>query len=46
MQIFVYGDSLQAYLVGVVYPNPDSVKAFITKHNLDANTSIKDVVTR
>lgn len=37
-QIFVYGDSLQACLVGIVVPDEGAVKAWATEHNVPGTT--------
>lgn len=36
-QSFVYGDSLQSVLVGIVVPDPDKVKAWAKEKGLDAD---------
>ena len=42
-QIFVYGDSLQAYLVGVVVPDADEVASWAKKEGL-GSTKVADLV--
>lgn len=47
LQIFVYGDSIQAYLVGIVVANIEAVRAFATKVGLDPhNTETKTIISR
>lgn len=36
MQIFVYGDSLQAYLVAVIHPHKEVVKEWANKNSVNA----------
>ena len=43
LQIFVHGESIQAYLVGVVYPNPEAAKEWATKAGL-GDVTVKDLV--
>ena len=42
-QVFVYGDSLQAYLVGVVVPDGEEVAAWAKKEGIGA-TKVKDIL--
>jgi len=40
-QSFVYGDSLQSVLVGIVVPDPDVLKSWAEKNNVDAEDKSK-----
>jgi long-chain acyl-CoA synthetase len=42
----VYGDSIQAYLVGVAVANSEAVRAFATKVGLDPHTETKTIISR
>ena len=43
--IFVHGDSLQAYLVAVIVPNPEQVQRWATAHGVPASTPIATIIT-
>lgn len=36
-QIFIYGDSLQSYLIAIIYPKSHDVIEFLKSKNIDAN---------
>ncbi|RLN02548.1 hypothetical protein BBO99_00007620 [Phytophthora kernoviae] len=43
-QLFVYGDSLQSCLVGVLVPDPDVLKAWAQDHGLSGDSASKTAV--
>ena len=43
--MFVYGDSLQASLVGIIVPNMDFVKDFAQRHFID-EIDLNEIILR